>query len=228
MSAETFALGLGHKRDGQLFVPDKSETVRPLPLLVAFHGAGGSGSQMISLLHDIADTGRFMILAPDSRGRTWDAIRGDFGPDMGFLDRALERMSQSYPVDLDQIAVGGFSDGASYALSVGLSNGDVFSHILAFSPGFIPTMDVNGKPKIYISHGRSDSVLPIERCSRRIVSQLQSLGIEVLYREFDEGHTIPQELAEEAVGWFLGPENERRELVALAPVHAQSSGIEQT
>lgn len=31
----------------------------------------------------------------------------------------------------------GFSDGASYALSLGQPNADVFSHIIAFSPGFM-------------------------------------------------------------------------------------------
>jgi len=31
----------------------------------------------------------------------------------------------------------GFSDGASYALSVGITNGDLFTHVIAFSPGFV-------------------------------------------------------------------------------------------
>jgi phospholipase/carboxylesterase len=42
---------------------------------------------------------------------------------------------------------------------------------------------------------------PIDRCSRRIVHELERGGYEVLFREFDGGHTIPPEIASEAVGW---------------------------
>jgi phospholipase/carboxylesterase len=35
------------------------------------------------------------------------------------------------------VALGGFSDGASYALSLDLTNGDLFASLIAFSPGFI-------------------------------------------------------------------------------------------
>ena len=39
----------------------------------------------------------------------------------------------------------GFSDGASYALSLGAANGDLFTHIAAFSPGFMrPPVSVGG------------------------------------------------------------------------------------
>ena len=58
--------------------------------------------------------------------------------------------------------------GASYALSVGLTNGDLFSDILAFSPGFMAPAVRHGAPNIFISHGTQDTVLPIDRCSRRI------------------------------------------------------------
>jgi phospholipase/carboxylesterase len=45
-------------------------------------------------------------------------------------------------------------------------------------------------------------VLPIDRCSRRIVPQLERAGYDVLYREFDGGHTISPDIASEAVSWF--------------------------
>jgi predicted esterase len=45
-------------------------------------------------------------------------------------------------------------------------------------------------------------VLPIDRCSRRIVPEVERCGYDVLYREFDGGHTILPEIASEAVGWF--------------------------
>jgi predicted esterase len=57
----------------------------------------------------------------------------------------------------------------------------------------------SGKPAVFISHGQADTVLPIQRCSRRIVPQLQADGYQVDYREFAGGHTVPAELATAAV-----------------------------
>ncbi len=64
-------------------------------------------------------------------------LRGGFGPDVRFIDKALSKVFGSYRIDPSHLAVAGFSDGASYALSLGLPNGDLFSHIIAFSPGFM-------------------------------------------------------------------------------------------
>ncbi len=55
----------------------------------------------------------------------------------------------------------GFSDGASYALSIGLTNGDLFTHVVAFSPGFASPVTYTGKPPVFVSHGTHDEVLPI-------------------------------------------------------------------
>jgi predicted esterase len=46
-------------------------------------------------------------------------------------------------------------------------------------------------------------VLPIQRCSRRIVPQLEGAGYDVSYREFEGGHTIPAEIARAAHDWFV-------------------------
>jgi phospholipase/carboxylesterase len=45
-------------------------------------------------------------------------------------------------------------------------------------------------------------VLPIERCSRRLVPQLEATGYEVDYREFRGGHIVPEELARNAFEAF--------------------------
>jgi len=101
------------------------------------------------------------------------------------------------------MALGGFSDGASYALSLGLTNGDLFTHVIAFSPGFMAPAHQVGAPRIYISHGIHDAVLPIDRCSRRLVPILERAGYDVKYHEFDGPHTIPPDIAREAVEWFV-------------------------
>ncbi|MFL5350644.1 MAG: alpha/beta hydrolase, partial [Hyalangium sp.] len=145
----------------------------------------------------------FILVAPDSRGPTWDVIRREYGPDVEFIDQALSWIFERYAVDPEHIAIGGFSDGASYGVSLGISNGDLFTHVLAFSPGFAAPAEQHGEPQVFVSHGTQDMVLPIDPCSRRLVPRLQAVGYDVLYREFDGPHTVPTEIAREAVQWFL-------------------------
>jgi len=101
-------------------------------------------------------------------------ISGGLGPDVGALDIALGTVFERFGVDADRVASAGFSDGASYALTLGLMNGDLFSRVFAFSPGFVVPGERRGRPRVFLSHGRADTVLPIDRCGRRIVATLRS------------------------------------------------------
>src|SRR5947209_3230289 len=131
------SLDLASKRDAVLYVPAGLPRVQPAPLVLLLHGAGGNAQHGLALLHPLADAAGLLLLAPSSRGRTWDVILGSYGPDVAFLDEALTAVFARCAVDASHIAIGGFSDGASYALSLGLANGDLFTHVLAFSPGFM-------------------------------------------------------------------------------------------
>ena len=176
---------------------------RPAPLVVVLHGAGGQARDVLALLRPLADATGMVLLSPTSRQYTWDVIVGGYGPDVEEIDGVLEETFSRYRVDPARLAVAGFSDGASYALSIGINNGDLFSHAIAFSPGFMAPAGRVGSPRFFISHGTRDDVLPIDSCSRRIVPQLERMGYSVTYREFEGGHTVPPQIALEAAGWFV-------------------------
>jgi phospholipase/carboxylesterase len=173
---------------------------------LTLHGAGGDARSGISPFLHLADATGIVLLAPESRGKTWDVLVGAYGPDVGFIDRALEWTFDHLALDTRRLAITGFSDGASYSLSLDLNNGDLFTHVIAFSPGFLTTAGRRGKPPVFVSHGTHDRVLPIERCSRRIVPQLDHAGYPVRYREFDGPHTVPASIAREALHWFSSDE----------------------
>jgi predicted esterase len=197
-------LGLDKERDAILYVPKSYRPHVPAPFALLLHGAGGSAEHGLFLLKHLAEAHNLILLAPSSRNTTWDLISdGAFGADVLLVSQALEIVFQTYAVDKTHLAIGGFSDGASYALSLGLVNGDLFTHIIAFSPGFFHAPDVSGKPNVFISHGEKDTVLPIDPCSRRIVPRLERENYDVTYREFGDGHTIPENISTEAVNWFL-------------------------
>jgi phospholipase/carboxylesterase len=198
-------LGLGGSRDGWLYVPTMYRPGVPAPLSVKLHGAGGHGRAGLEPFLAGADAAGLILLGIDARGPTWDLIRGGFGDDVDFLDAALHEVFASCTVDPERVSIEGFSDGASYALSLGLANGELFSKIVAFSPGFMAPGPLQGRPAIFVSHGVNDRVLPIDRCSRRIVPELRVAGYPVDYREFDGGHTVPPDLAAEAEAWVVQP-----------------------
>lgn len=200
--AGVHALGVAGSRDPIVFVPEGLPADGPVPLLVALHGAGGDAQGGLSVLRAAAEALGIVILAPASRAATWDAVRGGFGPDTVVIDRALREVFSFVPVDPERIGVTGFSDGASYALGLGLANGDLFSKVAAFSPGFVPPGPQNGRPAVFIAHGTQDAVLPIDATSRRVVPALKRRGYDVVYREFDGPHTVPPAIALEAGLWL--------------------------
>lgn len=200
-------LALKDGLDGYLLVPASYDRTHPLPLMLALHGAGGDAMEPVRRLGVLAENHGFLLLGVKSRGDTWDGMHGGYGPDVAHIDQSLQFVFGRCAVDPARLVVEGFSDGASYALGLGRANGDLFTHIVAFSPGFIPmsrTPD-HGRPDIFISHGKRDSILPINATSRRIVPGLEDAGYEVTYREFDGEHEVPEEIALAAVRWLVRP-----------------------
>lgn len=198
------ALGLAGAadRDGLLYVPAGYDATCPAPFALLLHGASHDAETVLAPMLPWADAAGLLLLAPDARQSTWDVIMGGYGPDVAFIDGALAYLFARYAVDQRRLAIGGFSDGASYALSLGLTNGDLFSHIIAFSPGFMAPGERRGQPRIFVSHGVHDQILPIDRCGRRVVWTLQHAGCDVVYHEFDGPHTVPPEIASGAVAWL--------------------------
>jgi phospholipase/carboxylesterase len=143
------------------------------------------------------------MLVPDARGNTWDGIESRIGPDVRFIDNALRHTFQRVAIDPERIALAGVSDGASYALSLGLANGDLFTHLIALAPGSIFTPGAPaGRPRIFVGHGTRDRVLPIDFTSRRMVPQLRAAGYDVTYREIDDGHNVHKSLVRDAMQWL--------------------------
>jgi len=205
LGAGVHRLGLGRgERDGVLVIPASHQSGRASPLAVVLHGAGGSSEGALSSIRAEAESLGVILLIPDSRGVTWDAVRGRFGADVAFLSRALSWAFTHAEVDAKRVGIGGFSDGASYALSIGLANGDLFSRIFAFSPGFIREAEPVGKPVIDVYHGTRDQILPIDATSRRIVPRLKRQGYDVTYVEFDGPHTVLSEHERLALARLVG------------------------
>ncbi len=187
-------------RRALLHVPKSSIGSGPAAFAVMLHGAGGNADGGLGILAPYADRANVIVLAPESRSSSWDIISdSEYGSDVRFVDKCLQFVFSRYRIDPARLALGGFSDGASYALSLGLSNGALFTNLLAFSPGFMAPAEIQGSPSIFMSHGTHDEVLPIDRCSRRLVRILQNQQLHVEYQEFEGPHIVPAECRERAM-----------------------------
>ncbi|WP_299952994.1 alpha/beta hydrolase [uncultured Modestobacter sp.] len=193
-------LDLGPEAEVLLGVPP-GEPV-PRPLLVFFHGAGGTAEQSLAAVGAFAAARGVLVLAPTAAASTWDLIAGGLGRDVAVLDAALAQVFTTTPVT--RVALAGFSDGASYALSIGVANGELAPEVLAFSPGFVSSPGRYGRPRFWVSHGTHDRVLPVDRCGRRVSAELLADGYDVTYGEFDGGHAVTPELVTAGLDWWLG------------------------
>lgn len=186
-----------------LIVPEGYDPSRAWPLTLFFRGAITPARVYMDHFKPLADELGLIILAPEAASRTWDLVLGGFGPDVEFISYALRTAYQTVHVDPARICTSGFSDGASYSLSLGLTNGDLFTRVAAYSPGFMRAAAERGQPGFFITHGSMDQVLPVDS-SRYIVEQLQAAGYAVDYREFDGPHVVSLSLAKASFQWMVG------------------------
>ena len=187
----------------------------PAPLLVLFHGAGMSASDFIEGMRQEADQCRCAMLAIQSEGLTWDLTRSlaealrkgrksaldvEFGSDADRVERGISEMLARAEIDRSRIVPVGFSDGASYALSLALANPRLFRSAVAIAPGFvIPSTRQDLTQNIFIAHGKADKVLPFDDARRAVVAPLQQAGYRIRFRAFEGGHHVDRQSLNEGI-----------------------------
>ena len=202
MPAGTYSLSISATKDARLIIPAGAGT-RAIPLLVMLHGAGGDEAPVDVVAAAAVERG-VAVMIPKSRQLTWDLALGGFGEDVTFINRALEETFRRVRVDPGHVALAGFSDGASYALTLGIANGDLFSHIIAFAPGFMSPVNRVGSPAIFIAHGSQDVVTSPRNSEQNIVPFLRTLGYLVQFHGFAGSHQVNAAETDVALNWFVG------------------------
>ena len=206
------------------YIPVSLQPVRPVPLLILLHGAGGNPHQMISVFRDEAERNGVALLAPASKDITWDMLvelkrdvrkkwprndganlnqfRPTLGVDLPRIRAAMDALRHRIPFDPATVALAGFSDGASYALTVGTHHPETFDTVIAYSPGFaILPRKLQRSQRIYLSHGDGDPILPFDNTRMNIVTKLSG-KVALLFRPFKGGHGIPDAVQDESVRFF--------------------------
>ena len=202
-AAGIHVLGLDRARDAWLYVPSGMDPAKPAPLIVMFHGKGQPANEVLGEWKRPASRGKCLVLAPHAREHTWNVDNGPGGPDAQFVDRSIQAVFDRFTVDPAHIASAGFSDGGTYALSLGLVNGDFFSDILAFAPIRYNAPNAVGQPKIFFSNGNKDPGALVTY-STGMARQLRGDGYDVEFHEFNGGHWMDEDGVKRAMSRFLG------------------------
>ncbi len=192
-----------------LLTPDEIDPEQRYPLITVLHGAGRQDELLVRACVEEPERRQALFLIPRSRLPTWDLIAGDERPDLDFLEYAYDLIYRRYPVDAFRQALLGFSDGASYGLSVGLSNPRIFRAVMAWAAGFVtldPSFvhDDDPKPDLLLEYGTHDPVFPFEQVALPMREGLERAGYRVEFR-IDEGgkHWPSGDFQPEALDWFL-------------------------
>lgn len=186
------------------YVP--ADLTGPAPLIVLLHGAGGDARNFIDEFKRQADERRLILLSVQSNGRTWARRKPqDDEADVANIKAAISGLAARVPFEPERTTVLGFSDGASYALSVGMAYPDLFRTIVAFSPGYaFAPRELDTDQRIFIAHSRRDPILPAEN-TRQMVKGLERAGFTPEVHWFNGGHEIDPQLKKAAFDFALAP-----------------------
>ena len=174
----------GHGEDADVFLKEfKGEADRRGAILLAIAPADPAG----------------WTLKPDDKGGA------EFGSDPARIDAALTAAFTRIPATPARTVILGFSDGGSYALSLGMANPKLFGGVVALSPrtawlgGEIDTTQ-----KLFIAHGMRDEVVTFKNSRDTIVPGLEKAGFKPAVRWFNAGHELDRRSIGEALDHVLG------------------------
>ncbi len=146
-----------------------------LPVLVALHGAGRTGSSMIDTWKPLADKYGFMVIAPNG---TWALQDSETIYILSLIQHELNRWRNQ----TKELYLFGHSAGARQALVLAATKPNYFRRV-AVHAGTLPVDPVPAKPSVTYTTpialflGDSDALFSVES-GRKTTRWLDSLGID--------------------------------------------------
>lgn len=188
--------------------------------IILLHGVGSNEQDLFSLADHFPDD--FFVIAP--RGQfalgpgsyAWYQVDFSTGKPVfnakqelssrEVIIKFITQVKQKY--NLDEVYLGGFSQGAIMSYSIGLTNPTKIKGIISLSgrlldevrPLVIKNTDVQ-LLKVFVAHGIQDNILPIHY-ARDAKSYLTNLGVHLSYHEYDMGHQITSAVIQDMNAWL--------------------------
>lgn len=188
------------------------------PTIILIHGYGSNAEDLFSFAPYLPKSHTIIALqAPLSMGQgsyAWYTLGMDeTGTVTSDVDQAwkvvdlllenIEVLSEEHALDLDDISLFGFSQGAILSWALAFKYPEKVRRIIALSGLIHESVPMQKKPEFlaYAAHGTEDTVIRIDQ-AREYILPLSQKYDEIEYHEFNDGHTVSQENFTALMKWI--------------------------
>ena len=161
----------GMNREYILYVPNSYDGTSSIPLLLNFHGFGGSASQFMQEadMRSLAEADTFILVYPQGScldgSSHWNPCPtgGDnksTADDIGFVEAMISEISSQYNLDMERIYAAGYSNGGMMAYGLANYKSDLIAAVASVSGTMLNCTGPTSHPMPVVHlHGTSDGVV---------------------------------------------------------------------
>jgi len=159
-------------REYVLHIPSSYDGTSAVPLLMNFHGFGGSASEYLKYadMRSVAESGTFILAYPQgscSDGFShWNPcpLGGDNksdADDFGFVEAMINEISSEYRIDADRVYAAGYSNGSMMAYGLANYKSELVAAVASVSGTMLDCIGPTDRPMPVVHlHGTNDWVIP--------------------------------------------------------------------
>ncbi len=197
-------------RSGSVFVPAQATGVAS-PLLVLFHGTGGSGADMVNTFRAVAEERGIILLAPDSGHSpngtyNWQVpdSPGDSTPDQAHVAACLAEVlaAPGLHVDHERVLALGHSGGGSSAAYMATTDPRFGAFAVLHGGVFAGGLGTHRVPA-WFSTGTEDPLRPavvVERAAAAAGAHATTVTTHL----YPGGHAMSEAELRDVIAWWLG------------------------
>jgi len=196
-------------RSGMAFIPAEAAE-GPRPLLILFHGTGGSGAGMLATFSAVARQRGVIVLAPDS-GRSPDGSYNWQVPDRPNdpsldTEHVLACLDELYAtprlkIDPARVLAAGHSGGGSSAAYLGTNDPRVRAYAVLHGGVFASGLGTSSA-RAWFSTGTEDTMRPPD-VVKRAAGAAERHASAVTLRLYPGGHGLTQPEIDDVIAWWL-------------------------
>jgi polyhydroxybutyrate depolymerase len=140
---------------------------RPMPLLIALHGAGGTstGMEQLSKFSEYVDRHEFAVVFPNGENKIWNDGRGySQVDDVGFILALIKEVSSQVSIDATRIFVSGFSNGGMMAFRLASEASSTFAGLATVGSNLpenlLSSFGHSKNFRVVMINGEDDPIVP--------------------------------------------------------------------
>jgi polyhydroxybutyrate depolymerase len=164
----------GARRVYFLHAPRTQGGDTPVPLVLMFHGGGGTPAyaEQETRFNELADREGFLVAYPQGYKKSWNDGRNDKAiaaqrdrvDDLGFIAALIDDVAKDYRVDAKRVYAAGISNGAIFSHYLAVRMSTRIAAIASVAGGIAEPVSKNFSPdqpvSVVIMHGTEDPLVP--------------------------------------------------------------------